>query len=213
MRLIIMTNCPKGTLIPVFFGVVTVLAYILVVTTLSQHVMATNQTTTYGNTTHAQFLFVQSAGSGSLSQINETAYTLELNDVADKTILFSDRPERLVETVGTTDFVGNWTTGPNNFAADAPNDASVYISVYISQTILTAIVENIQSGNLETAIIESFNPVYDPNTNTLTYTITAENATSMDLPRQFGKSVLAIDSKYGGIIAGYDINSGTVYGN
>jgi len=206
-----MTNCPKGPLIPVLFGVVIALAYVSVVTILFQHVMATNQTTTSGNATHAQFLFVQSAGSGSLSQINATAYALELNDVADKTILFSDRPERLVETVGTTDFVGNWTTGHSNFVADAPNDASVYISVYISQTILTAIVENTQSGYLETAIIDSFNPVYDPNTNTLTYTVIAENATSMDLPRQFGKSVLAIDSKYGGVLASYDITTGTVY--
>jgi len=47
----------------------------------------------------------------------------------------------------TSDFVGNWTTGPDSFAVDAPNDV--------------LIVENIQSGNLETAIVESFDPVYD----------------------------------------------------
>lgn len=55
------------------------------------------------------------------------------------------------------------------------------------------------------------NPVYDPNTNTLTYTVIAENATSMDLPGQFEKSVLVIDSKYGGVLGGYDIGGGPVY--
>lgn len=32
-----------------------------------------------------------------------------------------------------------------------------------------------------------------PNTNTLTYTIRAENETSIDLPEGFGQSVLVID--------------------
>lgn len=55
------------------------------------------------------------------------------------------------------------------------------------------IVENNQTGQLETAIIESFNPVYDTNTNTLTYTIVAENATSISLPGEFGQSILVVD--------------------
>jgi hypothetical protein len=55
------------------------------------------------------------------------------------------------------------------------------------------IVENTETGDLETAIIESFNPVYDANTNTLTYTIVPENETSMNMPRQLGQSVLVID--------------------
>ncbi|HZD34800.1 MAG TPA: hypothetical protein VE130_06305 [Nitrososphaeraceae archaeon] len=137
----------------------------------------TNQTAANGNTT--EFLSIQNAQSGSLSQINETAYTLELNGVANKTIMFSDRPERIVETVSTADFVGNWSAGPNSFAVDAPNDA--------------LIVENTQTGNLETAVIESSNPVYDTATNTLIYTITGENGTSIDLPSEFGQTVLVID--------------------
>jgi hypothetical protein len=116
-----------------------------------------------------------------LSQINETAYTLELNNVANKTILFSDRPERIVERISTTDFVGNWTTGPNSFESDVPNDA--------------LIVENTQTGQLETSIIELFNPVYDINTNTLTYTIMGENGTSIELPSEFGQSVVVVDAK------------------
>jgi hypothetical protein len=102
--------------------------------------MMTNQTAD-GNMT-VEFLNIQTAKSGSLSQINETAYTLELKNVSDSTIMFSDRPNRIVESVSTTDFVGNWTAGQNSFAEDAPNDA--------------LIVEDTQTGDLETVIIESF---------------------------------------------------------
>ena len=55
-------------------------------------------------------------------------------------------------------------------------------------------MEDTQTGNLDTAIIESFNPVYDNTTNTLTYTIMVENGTSMNIPSEFGQSVLVIDN-------------------
>ncbi|MGA7369382.1 MAG: hypothetical protein WBX01_09645 [Nitrososphaeraceae archaeon] len=133
---------------------------------------ATNQTNTNEvgayDGDEAEFLSIQNAKSGSISQINATAYTLELGNVSNSTILFSDRPERIEESISTFNFVGNWAAGPNNFAEDAPNDA--------------LIVEDAQSGQLEMAIIELFNPVYDTTSNTLTYTIMAENATSIDLP-------------------------------
>jgi hypothetical protein len=41
---------------------------------------APNQTTTNGNTTDVQFLTIQNAKSGSIFEINATAYTLELNN-------------------------------------------------------------------------------------------------------------------------------------
>ncbi|MGB7883472.1 MAG: hypothetical protein WBL44_12145, partial [Nitrososphaeraceae archaeon] len=141
--------------------------------------MMTNQTTANGNMTDVQFLAIQRAQSGSLSEVNATAYTLELNNVSDSTILFADRPNRIVTSVSTSDFIGNWSTGVNSFSADEPNDA--------------LIVENTQIGILETDVIESFNPVYDTTINTLTYTIVAENATSIDLPTEFGQTVLVID--------------------
>lgn len=138
----------------------------------------TNQTID-GNMTEIEFLAIQRAQSGSISETNATTYTLELSNVSNETILFSDRPERIVTSVSTSDFIGSWTTGPDSFAVDAPNDA--------------LIVEDIQSGQLETGVIESFDPIYDANTNTLTYTITAENGTSIDLPGEFGQSVLVTD--------------------
>jgi len=77
---------------------------------------------------------------------------------------------------------GTITTGPNSFSEDEPNDA--------------LIIKDIQTGGLDTAIIELFNPVYDRATNSLTYTITAENATSIKLPTEFGQSVLVIDDAF-----------------
>jgi hypothetical protein len=73
------------------------------------------------NMTEAKLLFIQGAQSGSVSEVNATTSTLELNDVSDKTILFSDRPDRIVASANTTDFIGNWSIGENNFAIDPPN--------------------------------------------------------------------------------------------
>src|SRR5690606_27904010 len=69
----------------------------------------------------ASFQFIQSSQSGSLTQINDTTYSLELNQVADKTISYSDRPCRIIETIDTSKFVGNWPNGENSFAIDPPN--------------------------------------------------------------------------------------------
>lgn len=48
-------------------------------------------------------------------------------------------------------------------------------------------------GQIETPVIESFNSVYIRNTDTLTYTIMAENGTSIDLPSKFEQTALVID--------------------
>ena len=154
-------------------------------------ILAVIQSTNYvtaqggnGNVTGAKFLFIQSAQSGSVSEINATTSTLELNDVTDKTIFFSDRPDRIVGSANTTDFIGNWSIGENNFAVDPPN--------------AVLIVDDIEQRE-DYAIIELFNPQYDPEANTLKYDITAENATtttttlSINLPDEFGQSTLVID--------------------
>ena len=60
---------------------------------------------------------------------------------------------------------------------DAPNDE--------------LIVENTQTGQLETAVIESFSPVYYMAANTLAYTVMAETATSIILHGESGETILA----------------------
>jgi hypothetical protein len=136
------------------------------------------------NMTGAKFLFIQGAQSGSVSEVNATTSTLELSDVSDKTIMFSDRPDRIVGSANTTDFIGHWNMGPNSFAVDPPN---------------AVLVLDDEDQREELAVIELYNPQYDPEANTLKYDITVENATatattsSINLPGEFGQSTLVID--------------------
>ena len=90
-----------------------------------------------GNVTESKFLFIQSAQSGSVSEVNATTSTLELSDMSDKTILFSDRPDRIVGSASTTDFIGNWSIGENNFAVDRPNAALMTERKYQIEHLIT----------------------------------------------------------------------------
>jgi hypothetical protein len=127
-----------------------------------------------------QFLAIQHAQSGTISDINSTSYTLQLNDLAEKTILFSDRPNRIVVTETTRAFVGNWTSGEDSFQVDPPNAALV-------------LTDDQEDDVFE---IELFNPTYNEDENAIRYDFSVlGNATSSpDLPSNLGKSVLIIDS-------------------
>jgi uncharacterized membrane protein YgcG len=160
-------------------------------TTMISETNETAPTSTGNNMTGAKFLFIQGAQSGSVSEVNATTSTLELNDVSDKTILFSDRPDRIVASANTSDFIGNWSIGENNFAVDPPN------------AVLIVDDEIEGEERQDYAVIELFNPQYDPEANTLKYDIAAENATtttttSINLPGEFGQSTLVIDDDGGG---------------
>ena len=126
-----------------------------------------------------QFLSIQHAKSGSIFEDNAISYTLELNNVSDKTMLFSDRPARIVTSVNTSDFIGNWhwSVGPKSFNADPPNAALIVG----------------EEGNQEIMIVELTNPVHDPTAKTLKYDVVLENTTSTDIPNEFGQSTLVID--------------------
>ena len=142
---------------------------------------AATATGSNNNMTGATFLFIQGAMSGSVSEINATTSALQLSDVSNKTILFSDRPNRIVASIDTADFIGNWSTGANSFAVDPPNVALV-------------VNDDAAEQRQDLAVIELFNPVYDSEANTLRYDIVAENGTSIGgLPGEFGPSTLVID--------------------
>ena len=134
-----------------------------------------NQTNSY----IPKFFAIQHAQSGTISEINETANSLELNDVSDKTILFSDRSDRIVTSVSTSNFIGNWSTGEDSFAVSAPN---------------AVIVVDDNEGQQDVTIVELFSPVYDSDKKALKYDVTPDNATSMDLPREFGQTTIVIDN-------------------
>ncbi|HKQ20956.1 MAG TPA: hypothetical protein VJS91_02860, partial [Nitrososphaeraceae archaeon] len=70
---------------------------------------AAQQAQTEANIESPQFLAILHAQSGSISEINSTSYALKLNELTDKTIFFSDRPNKIVATQSIQDFIGNWT--------------------------------------------------------------------------------------------------------
>ena len=70
---------------------------------------------TESNIESPQFIAILQGQSGIISEINSTSYTLQLNELADKTILISDRPNRIVVTQSVQDFIGNWTSGDDSF--------------------------------------------------------------------------------------------------
>lgn len=135
------------------------------------------------STSEPRFLSIQHAKSGSIFEDNAISFTLELDNASDKTIMFSDRPERIVTPVNTSDFIGNWhwywSTGPKSFTTDPPN--------------ATLIVGD--EGNQDIMIVELTNPVHDPTAKTLKYDVVLENRTSTDIPNEFGQSTLVIDAR------------------
>lgn len=163
----------------VVFSMLSTISVIVGISLLMTAVFA-QQGETGTNIETPHFLAIQHAQSGSISDINSTLYTLQLYDL-DETILFSDRPNRIVATETTQDFVGNWTSGEDSFQVDPPNAALV---------ILTDDQED------DVFEIELFNPIYDVDENAIRYDFRVlGNATSSpDLPPNLGKSVLIIDS-------------------
>ena len=159
-----------------------ILTLVMLLSTLSVIDVGTSLTTlVYGQENiinHTPgFLYIQHANSGLISEINATFYELELNDVSNKTILFSERPDRIVTSESTVDFIGNWSTGEDSFAIDAPNAVLV--------------IDKIKEQNV--TVIELFNPIYDVNENALKYEVTFFNTALIDLPEEFKQPTLIID--------------------
>jgi hypothetical protein len=99
------------------------------------------------------FLAIQHAAMGSVSEINSTSYSLQLDDISNKIILFSDRPNRIVQTQTVDNFIGNWTRSQDSFRLNPPNGALVMLN-----------------NNKEDVFeIELFNPIYDKNQKSLKY--------------------------------------------
>ncbi|MGD1838923.1 MAG: hypothetical protein ACPKPY_12810 [Nitrososphaeraceae archaeon] len=112
----------------------------------------------------SKFFSIQHTQSGSISEVNATEYLLELNDISYSTILFSDRPDRIVTSVSTSDFIGNWTVGVDSFVVDAPN---------------AILVADEKEEKQNVAIVELFNLIYASDKNALTYNMTPVNSTSL----------------------------------
>jgi hypothetical protein len=104
---------------------------------------------------------------------------LELNDISDKTTLFSERPNRIFTSMNTPEFVDNWRTGPDSFTIDPPNAALI-------------VIDDVEEDDM--VVVELLNPAYDTGMNTLRYEATALTGTSIDIPSEFGQAALVIDA-------------------
>ena len=142
------------------------------------------------NSDKVQLLFVQNAVSGSFKD-----NTLTLEGIG-PTIFFSDRPERVTGQVRTSEFIGHWDKGSDNFAADPPNAT---LSIFGEEGVESAVVE-LTEPKLEN--------------NTLSYQVKVLEG---KLPASFEESSLFIDlfgrwAMYGaGVAAGAAAASGANY--
>ncbi|MGD1836265.1 MAG: hypothetical protein ACPKQO_11160 [Nitrososphaeraceae archaeon] len=153
------------------FSTISILVAVSTITSI--YTQEENQTST-----EIKFFTIQHSQSGSITEINATTYSLELNKVSDKTILFSDRPDRIVTSASTSDFIGNWTTGEDSFVVNPPN--------------AVLIVDKIE-GKQNIAIVELSNPVFDSTKKTLKYDIILDDSKSIELPSEFEESTLVMD--------------------
>jgi hypothetical protein len=104
--------------------------------------------------TKVPFLFVQSFQSGSVEPIDgvEGRYTLTLEQGHGQTIYFSDRPDRVVGANPTPEFLEGL-----GFLPDNPPNAALVIETAVGET--------------DVAVIELFNPLYDPVTRGVIYEV------------------------------------------
>lgn len=78
-------------------------------------------------------------------QVDESAKTLRLVNVAQQTLYFADRPVRVAGHVKMADYLKEWTSkaGPDNFAKDPPNaTVSVYESGRPDNTLAVVEIRN-----------------------------------------------------------------------
>lgn len=137
----------------------------------------TNQTS--NNKTQVSFLIIQHASAGSIMPLDNGTYSLTLDNVS-KSIAFSDRPQRIVGILDNQGFIDTWTAGVNSFAVDPPNAALVVIDSNTTEEDI-AVLEllNVTTANADL--------------NGFQYNVKALNATSLDIPSQFGETTLVID--------------------
>jgi hypothetical protein len=99
------------------------------------------------------WLFSQTADSGHFEVEGGQIETLVLQNVDPHTIMFSDRPDRLVELIDTAEISGQWG---EMFADSLPN---------------AVLVEHEPDGATDSLVVVLDAPAYDPTTRVLTYAV------------------------------------------
>jgi hypothetical protein len=122
------------------------------------------------------FLFVQHALSGSAKPVQDGSFVLTFNNTS-KTIIFSERPERVVSVIPDEAFNDMWSSGKDRFASDPPNAALVIES----------------DGTEDIAIVELLNSTYNADAKTFQYEVSTLSNTSTGIPAQFDRVTMVVD--------------------
>ncbi len=120
----------------------------------SQAQDATPEATPDERRKHPLMMFVQTFQRGSIARTDghEERYTVTLEQGAGQTIYFSDRPDRIVGTTPTDQFLDGL-----GFLDDNPPNAALIVET--------------APGETDIAVIELFNPIYDPEDSGVTYEV------------------------------------------
>ena len=157
----------------------------LVTAGLAQAVSAQDATPA-AETDHPSFLFVQSFGTGAIAAAENGTLTLTADHLTGQTIFFSDRPERIVGTVPTEDFLG-LDRAPSPSATPGSSDAIPEggIGFTPANPPNAALVFDSAGGSDapgDVVVVELINPTYDRATGQATYEITVlADETAVDL--------------------------------
>jgi hypothetical protein len=102
------------------------------------------------STTHADFLFVQTANAVTF---DKASGKLTLVSVSPVTLFFADRPERLAGNMATAAFVPFWSDGKNSFLSDPPNaDVSILEGGKLRQSVVVLRDPVLRDGSLSYAV-------------------------------------------------------------
>jgi hypothetical protein len=186
---------------------------------------ATPAGTPVAETDHPSFLFVQSFGAGSIAAAANGQFTLTADHLTGQTIFFSDRPERIVGTVPTEDFLG-LDRAPSASATPGSGEATPEggIGFTPANPPNAALVFDSAAGSDEPGdvlVVELINPTYDRATGLATYEISVlADDTAVDLSfvsepvtdaaaiRQFEGASLFIDDCSDGDIICVNVTTG-----
>lgn len=130
----------------------------------------------------SSIMYFLNSESGNLEKSGDNTYLLTLNQTSTSIIWFTDRPERLADTVSTSTFVDSWQK--LGFTEDPPN--------------ITMTLESLEPASPEVSVVATMtNPTYDVYSGIFTAELTiileedlAQNGGQLDLVKATSASVL-----------------------
>jgi len=119
-------------------------------------------TFSFAKNSNKKVLFTQTAEYAVFTPLKNKKnwYRLTLNNIHNKTIWFTDRPDRQAGVLSTQKFVNLWSKGKDSFQKNNPNGS------------LVSLVDNMKGMNLnKVGVFRLATPIYNSKTKTLSYDV------------------------------------------